>query len=322
MDIKEELLTIIIVNWNTKELLKNCLKSIENTCSDLNYKLVVVDNASEDGSAEVVENKFPEVKLIRNDKNLGFAKANNQGIIKYPAEFFLFLNPDIIVHNNSIKNMIKFLIENKKVGGAGGKLIDEDGNLNIDNYYRKLPSLCQILFFYTRLREVSLKSKYLKRKFWFFINAEKNCSVEQVPACCLFVRKEALDKIGMFDENFYIWFEDVDLCYRMRRDGWKLYYLSEVLVTHYGGKSFELWNEEKKILRFYLSLFYYFKKNHNILKAYSIKIIILLNFILNILFSSVKQFLLPTPERNEYILFSKNLVKKLLTESSSSCING
>lgn len=260
------------------------------------YEIVVVDDGSTDNSRKILEQYEGRIRYVYQE-NRGVAAALNTGIRISKGKYLAILGGDDVWLPDYLQKMVN-LIEK-----------EEDTALSYSNAF---------ILENEKIIEKSWMEIFIPPSQVNFINLLRDNFISGMAV----FRKEIIENCGLYDENFYIWFEDVDLCYRMRRDGWKLYYLSEVLVTHYGGKSFELWNEEKKILRFYLSLFYYFKKNHNILKAYSIKIIILLNFILNILFSSVKQFLLPTPERNEYILFSKNLVKKLLTESSSSCING
>ena len=276
-------LSIIIVNFNTKGFLTGCISSCYETIKKISFEIIVVDNASHDGSAQMVEHDFKKVKLLKNKENTGFAKANNQAILKSKGHIVLLLNPDIIVYPEAVEKMVEFICENNKVGAVGAKLLNADGTVQISGYYCKFPSVFQVMFFYTALRHVSLKIAYLKHKFWQHVDTDMLCEVDQPPGACLMIKRKVIDKIGLLDEEFPLFFNDVDLCYRIKQAGWKIFYYPQAKMVHYGGKSFISNDFEEKIkwsLISYRGLEKFFLKNGHVLKAMIIKWIIFIDSIL------------------------------------------
>ncbi|MFH1288582.1 MAG: glycosyltransferase family 2 protein [bacterium] len=277
-------LTISIVNWNTKELLQNCLNSIFQNYTGSDFEVIVIDNNSNDGSFEMLERYFPQVKKIKNKENQGFGKANNQGMAISKGRYILVLNPDIVIRKESIEKMLDFLDNNKDAGAVGAKLINPDGTIQMKGFYRKFPSLPQILLFKTVLHRIFIHFSGITSRYWEYQDTNSPHEVDQIPGACILVKREVLEKIGGFDEEYFIWYEDVDWCFRMKKTGWKLYYLPDAEITHFGGQSFLSINSGEKIILFYTSLLKFVDKNYSKRDYILARLIITLNFIfINIL---------------------------------------
>jgi len=232
----KKILTIIIVNWNNKKLLKNCLTSIYNTQNYHNYETIIVDNNSNDGSVDLVKKEFPKVKLIENDKNLGFAKANNQAIRISKAKYIMLLNNDtIIIQNDCFGKMIKFMEENIKVGVLGCKLLYEDKTLQ--SLGENFSSAWEIF-----------KTQILFLKTWKRINIGNNNSqkdnyyrkVDYVSGACLLSQKEVFKKVGLLKEDYFMYGEDAEFCFRVKKAGWEVGVLSNIEIIHIHSKSTEM----------------------------------------------------------------------------------
>lgn len=269
------MVSISIVNWNTKDLLEKCLNSIYES-SFRDFEVFVIDNNSSDRSAEMVRDQFPRVNLIANTENLGFAKANNQAIRKSQGRYILILNPDIILYKDTIGEMVNFMEQNPETGALGIRL---EGPAEKTGYFRKYPSIPQVLFFYTILEKLSLKNRWLRNRYWESIDTPDAIEIPQVPGACLFIRKEA----GLFDERFQLFFEDVDLCYRIKKAGWKISYVPSIKAVHIGAQSITKLGYPELANRFFTSMYLYFKKHHSAIKAGIAKYIIIANTLLKII---------------------------------------
>ncbi|MFC1612615.1 glycosyltransferase family 2 protein [Patescibacteria group bacterium] len=252
-------LSIIIVNWNTRQLLDNCLCSIYKETSDLVFEIFVVDNASSDKSVEMVREKYPKVKLIQNHKNLGFSVANNQAIRQAQGKYILILNSDTVILENALEKAVQIMEFQPEVGILGPKTLNE--NLTAQKTIRSDPALITQLILPTKMKKLFPQWKALKNYYQDNFNYEQGSCVSQLQGSFLLIRREALNKTGFFDEKFFIWFEEVDLCLRMRKAGYKLLYSPDIKIIHYGGKSFSQINTLKKQVIFSRSLLYYFWKN-------------------------------------------------------------
>lgn len=275
-------LSISIVNWNTKNHLKRCLDSIyENNYKD--FEVFVVDNNSNDGSSEMVKNNFPKVNLITNAKNIGFAKANNQAIKLSHEKYILILNPDIFLFKNTISKMIDFMEENPPAGAIGIKLLDENGSELKKGYFRKYPSIPQLIFFYTIFENISLKNRWLRNRYWELVDTSRIMEIQQIPGACLLLRRKVIEEIGAFDERFHLFFEDVDLCYRIKKSGWKIFFVPETEAIHIGAQSIGMLTYTELASTFFNSMYLYFKKNHSLIKALTAKLIITINALFKII---------------------------------------
>lgn len=226
-------LSIIIVNWNVRELLDRCLNSIFSNLTSGEFELIIVDNASQDGSVEMIREKYPQVKLIINNENCGFAKACNQGIKIAQGKYLFFLNPDSQVTYNTYERITDFMESHPQVGTGGCYLYYSDRRIQT-SFYRftsLITVLGRSLLLYSFLPKNSLTaplfSTYLRPKE----QAEWVCGGAMV------VRRQALENVGYFDETFFLFSEDEDLCYRMKQKGWKIALIPDTKVIHHHAQS-------------------------------------------------------------------------------------
>lgn len=246
-------LSIIVVNWNTKEDLLHCLESISKRGTGIQKEVIVVDNGSRDGSGVEVKKAFPAVHLIQNDGNIGFAKATNQGFKKSSGRYVLLLNPDTQVKHGAIDRLVSFMDSNSDVGVAGAQLLNSDGSKQ--NSIANFPSLATELLNKSLLRWLSPGKFPGKEKDY-----PEPIEVDSVIGACLMVRREALDQVGLLDEEYFLFLEETDWCYRMKRAGWKVYHVPQAEVYHFQGKSAEAERKRAKV-EYYRSRYHFFKKN-------------------------------------------------------------
>ncbi len=224
-------LAIIIVSWNTRDMLRGCLSSIGRTAATLSPLTVVVDNDSHDGTPEMVRSEFPSVRLVNTGGNLGFGRANNIGLRETNARYILFLNPDTILHQNSLQTMTGVLDDDLSVGAVGARMVGANGETQ-DLGLQWFPTPGRE---FIRTAFVAKGTKKLLQEMVPYRSARTSGYVAKLYGGCLMVRKEILDTIGGFDERFFMYCEDVDLCRRIDERGMKLYYCSEACVTHLTG---------------------------------------------------------------------------------------
>lgn len=224
-------LSIIIVNWNTKPLLERCLQSVFETANDLEFETFVVDNASTDDSVVMVWERFPQVKLIENSDNVGFAYANNQAILLSKGRYVLLLNSDTEVKPGALTSLLAFMDVHPLVGAVGPHLLNSDGSLQPSCYPLLTPwrEFWRLLF----LDRLTRRATYDMENWDLHTPRE----VEVIKGACLLVRQEALEKIGLLDTRYFMYTEEMDLCYRLQRAGWKLYWVPDAQVLHYGEAS-------------------------------------------------------------------------------------
>ncbi|PIR66451.1 MAG: glycosyltransferase family 2 protein [Parcubacteria group bacterium CG10_big_fil_rev_8_21_14_0_10_36_14] len=252
-------LSIIIVNWNTRQLLEGCLDSIYKNTHNINFDIFVVDNASHDNSAEMVEEKFSQVHLIKNNKNVGFATANNQAIRQATGKYILILNPDTLILSNTIEHALEIIKNYPEIGILGPKTLDK--NKNIQKTVRRDPNILSQLFFPSQMKKLFPNWGPIKKYYFNDFDYDKESLVPQLQGSCLLINRELFQKIGFFDEKFFIWFEEVDLCLRTRKAEYKILYSPDIEIIHYGGESFMQINTIKKQALYSRSMLYYFYKN-------------------------------------------------------------
>jgi len=272
-------ISIIIVNWNSGFCLEKCLNSIFQNAEKIELEVFVVDNNSTDGSLNELDDKFPSVQFIRNTSNLGFAKANNQAYAKSSGEFILLLNPDVEILPEALEGMVSFLSNHRVVGAVGPKMLDSSDEIQAMGYYMKLPTLIAGLFSYLSLQKIDQLFPAIYKKYFCDLDFDKKSEVEQIPGACLMVKREVIDKIGFLDERFFVWMEDVDFCYRIKKNGWKMFYLPTSQIKHIGGVTFNRLKKWEKKFIFTRSLFLYFLKNKGIFKSFLLSLIFLPKFI-------------------------------------------
>ena len=231
--------SIIIVSFNTKKLLIECLDSIREATdfSKLSIETIVVDNASTDGTAEAIQSTdWRNLKLIQNKKNFGFSKANNIGIKEAKGKYLLFLNPDTVVKKETLKTMVDFMDQNKKVGAATCRVLLPDGKPD-DACHRGFPTPWNSFAHFSGLSRIFPKSKIFADYSLGWMDLSKN---HEIDACCgafMIVRKEAGEMIRWWDEDYFWYGEDLDFCYKLKEAGWKIYFVSDCSILHYKGVS-------------------------------------------------------------------------------------
>jgi GT2 family glycosyltransferase len=284
-------LSIIIVNWNVKPLLKKCLQSIYDQTTGLDFEIIVIDNASSDQSAQMVAQDFPRVDLIASNENLGFAKANNMGLAHAQGNYILFMNPDMELVENSFKTMHDLMVNNSDISISTCQLVYPD--LERQNNIKNNPGLCDQVLILLKLHHIfkpACLKKYLAQGFDYFQEQE----VKQIMGAFVFCENDAIKKLNGWDSNYWLWWEDLDLCKRAQDLNYKIIYTPKTKVIHYEGKSFEQQASLIKQKRFNKGMRTYFKKHHDYL-AYLI-IAILSPISLLLAYLSQVLAIKPTPQ--------------------------
>lgn len=252
-------LSIIIVSYNVYPFLDNCLLSIRQALKGIEGEVIVVDNASVDNTPDLVRAHFPEIKLIENHINAGFAKANNQGILASRGEYILLLNPDTIVSDNTFCLCLDFMDVHPEAGGAGVRMLDGSGRF-LPESKRGLPTLKSSFMKMTGLYKLFPASKSLNSYYQGHIRENEISRIEVLSGAFMFLRKEALNKAGLLDEAFFMYGEDIDLSYRILKSGYSIYYLPTTSIIHYKGESTKK-SSLNYLLTFYEAMLIFIRKH-------------------------------------------------------------
>lgn len=229
-------LSVIIVNYNVKYFLEQCLHSVSNSSKNLKIEIFVVDNNSVDGSCQMVREKFPDVRLIENKSNLGFARANNQAIKKAVGKYILILNPDTVIEENTLEKCIRFMEDHDDAGSLGVRMIDGKGKF-LPESKRSLPTPSVAFYKIFGLAALFPRSRIFGRYHLGYLDKDKTNSVEVLPGAFMMIRKTVLKKTGLLDEDYFMYGEDIDLSYRITMAGYKNYYYPGTTIIHYKGES-------------------------------------------------------------------------------------
>lgn len=229
-------LSVIIVNYNVQYFIEQAIKSVEKAAKNISYEIIVIDNNSKDQSVKMIEEQFPTIKLIANKDNVGFGKANNQGIQIAKGEFILLLNPDTVLQENTIENCINWMNKHEKCGAIGVKMIDGKGNF-LPESKRALPTPKVAFFKMTGLSSLFPKSKLFGQYHLGYLDYNQNHQVAILSGAFMFFRGSLLKEIGGFDEDYFMYGEDIDLSYQVLKKGYKNYYLADTSIIHYKGES-------------------------------------------------------------------------------------
>ncbi len=294
-------LSIIIVNWNVCELLEACLHSIFNHPPSAPFEIIVVDNASLDDSVSMMKREFPEVAVIENSGNPGFAAANNQGIKEARGQYTMLLNPDTRVYADAFDIMLRELDADPSVAACGPEILNPDGSLQMGPGL--LPTFRSLLYGKTILRKTGLfRRHYLElKKRNFDLNESERGFVNKLSGAAVTVRSEVFNQIGLLDESFFMYYEDTDLFYRIVQAGWKPLYLPDAKITHIGGQSSNQISVQKRLL-LYQSLFIFLRKHVGTYKTFFFSLIFKPTFFLRVigdLFTGMFNFLLNTLLNNK-----------------------
>lgn len=253
-------MSVVLVCWNNKAYLESCLDSLYGGGLRSTFDVVVVDNGSTDGSQTMLAERFPGVTIIENDRNVGLSRASNQGIEATRGRYVLLLNNDTLVNGTSLQAMVDFLGATPRAGAVGGRLLNGDGSFQAG--YAEFSTMREEILIATGLGD-RLNPGYPSHR-----DSDEVRVVGWLSSACLLIRRAALDKIGLLDEQYFIYGDEADLQYRLRQAGWPVYYLPHVTTTHYGGRSMDRWRRRKMVYRGKM-LFY--QKNRGTLAAFGLR---------------------------------------------------
>lgn len=259
--------SVIIVNYNTKEFLKNCLSSVVEKTSDINYEIIVVDNASSDSSCDMVKKEFPQVNLIESKENLGFGRGNNLGIKKAKGKYVFLLNSDCEIKNNAIKILFDFMENNPDCGASGGNLYDKNNNYNAA-LGRQLP-LSEWIITHSALKFIFPKKYNYLRGYQESFDRTKTEEVGFITGADLMIKKSVLDGVKAFNPIFFMYFEETELQWRIKKAGYKIFFVPESQIYHFEGGS----PTPKKRLLMLRSEFLYFRLTQGKLAEITARII-------------------------------------------------
>ncbi|MEW6407314.1 MAG: glycosyltransferase family 2 protein [Patescibacteria group bacterium] len=251
-------LSIIIVTYNSENLIGSCLDSIFKTAGGLELEVIIIDNNSQDDAVNVVKTRFPQARLIENKENVGFARAVNQGIKMSQGEFVLLLNPDMRVLDKAIKSSLEFLETNPKVGILGAQLLYPK-TLKVQPSFGRFPSVFTEFLQAFGLHKILPWGRFIPKNIFSFWKFKKICRVDWLGGGFMMVKKEVFDKVGLLDEKFFMYLEDIDFCYRAKQVGFEVYYFPKAKVIHHHMASAKK-DLSKPIIYEAKSLIYYFKK--------------------------------------------------------------
>jgi GT2 family glycosyltransferase len=252
-------LSVIIINYNVEHFLNQCLQSVRNACTGIEVEVFVVDNNSVDGSVEMVRKQFPEIELIVNVDNVGFSRANNQALRMATGDYQLLLNPDTVVEHDTFQKIITFMDTHPDAGALGVKMVDGKGKF-LPESKRGLPTPMVAFYKIFGLARLFPKSKRFGRYHLGFLDKEQTHEVDVLSGAFMLLRKEALEKAGLLDEDFFMYGEDIDLSYRIIKAGYKNYYYPEARIIHYKGESTKK-NSINYVFVFYRAMVIFAKKH-------------------------------------------------------------
>ena len=256
-------LSICILTRNQPDLLLRCVASCvaEIQREGIASEIIVIDNASCDGSPQKVANLFPLIRLVRNEENFGFSKANNIGIRMSQGKYVLILNDDTEFHPGALGLLVRVLEADPRAGAVGPNFLNPDGSFQPGYTLNRFPNLRDMLLDFVRASFILEKFPVTRDMLKTRHAEEPGGDAAQLGGACLLARREALDAVGLFDEEFYFYFEDTDLCYRLKKAGWRLRYCPEAAITHFGSSSFKKILRSRKTALYLEGLICYFRKH-------------------------------------------------------------
>lgn len=271
-------LTVVIVNWNTRDLLRACLHSIYKGTSGLKLEVIVVDNCSSDDSVEIVRRKFSYVNVVANQRNLGFAAANNIAIKAARSKYILLLNPDTVVLNGALEVLLSFLQDNPWAGAVGPRVLQPDGRLQ-KSCRRSIPTPAVAFWKLFGLNRLFPKSRRFARYNLTYLDPDLTAEVGAISGSCMAIRKAVIEQVGLLDDRFFMYGEDLDLCYRLGKAGWSIFYLPQAEIIHFGGQGSRQ-RKMKSVYHFYQAMWFFHKKHFAGNYPFCVNVIILAGIIL------------------------------------------
>ncbi len=252
-------LSIVIVTMNSAPFLRGCLTSIFSGKLSMPFEVIVVDNASTDGSVGELRTSFPQVRVISNNENVGFNKANNQGINASSGDLILLLNPDTKLREGALEAMSMFMLAEKNVAVVGPKILNGDGSLQQTGV--SFPSLWNVLVEALFLDRLFPRSKMFGRHRRLYDDPDTVHDVDYLQGSCVMVQREMFEKVGLLDERFFMYFDELGFCYRCKREGWRITYVPTAVVTHYGGGG-TAYYDEARLVHFHKGFLMFLRKHY------------------------------------------------------------
>ncbi|MBP1157454.1 MULTISPECIES: glycosyltransferase family 2 protein [unclassified Paenibacillus] len=253
-------LSIIIVNYNTCELTLNCLKSVYESQTSYRFEVLLIDNHSQDASVSEIKKHYPEVRLFCNNENVGFSRANNQGIRVAKGTYVLLLNSDTVVQTDTFQNMIDFMEQHPRVGAAGCKVVLPDGSLD-KACRRGFPTPSASFYYAFGISKWFPNNPKFNQYQLSHLDPDKDYPVDCLVGAFMMVRKETIDQVGMLDEDFFMYGEDIDWCYRIKEAGWEIHYYPYTQIVHYKGASSRR-KPFKIIYEFHRAMYLFHRKHY------------------------------------------------------------
>ena len=281
-------LSIIIVNYHHSHLLKNSLESVHRTVKKIQFEVIVVDNSSKDEGLESVLSQFPETRLIDNSTNLGFARANNQGAEIAKGDFLLFINPDTIMKEGTIEAMLGHLRSDPSVGIVGPKVLNPNGTIQYS--CRKFPTIWSGLFNrYSLMTRLFPNNRYSRDYLMSDYDHNSTRSVDWVSGCCMMIPAPIFKKINGFDENYFLFIEDIDLCQTMKREGYRVDYFPDAQVFHKISSS-NARMAPQTIIKRHRGMIYYYKKHNktNLFEQWVVSSMVMIRCFFQLFFNIIK----------------------------------
>jgi len=282
-------ISVIIVNYNVKEYLEQALLSIKKALVGISYEIFVVDNASVDGSVPYIRKKFPDIQIIENKENLGFGRANNLALKEAKGEYVVLINPDTVVQENTFVELLRFFESHPDASAATCKIINPDGSFSVDCRHN-IPTPMVAFWKVTGLSRLFPKSKVFGRYNLTYLDPDQIYPVPAISGSFMMIRKNVLDEIGYFDEQFFMYCEDIDLCYRIHKADHKIYYVPTTQIIHYKGESTKK-DRLDYVITFNKALYQFFKKHYAQSYIFFIRWIIVLGIVLRGIFVFIRNFL-------------------------------
>ena len=250
--------SVVIVNWNTRDILRDCLRTIYDQTRHVAFEVIVVDNASQDGSPDMVRSEFPQAHLVANSTNVGYAAANNQGIKIAQGRYLLVLNSDTLILDRALDKMVDFADAHPQAGVLGCRVRNRDGTLQPTCFM--FPSALNSLLSALYLNKLFPRSRFFGREAMTWWGRNDVREVQVVTGCFLFLRREALEAVGCMDERFFMYAEETDWCYRFKKRGWQVLFTPAAEIVHLGGQSTAQRSAEM-LVQLRLSILKFVRKN-------------------------------------------------------------
>lgn len=270
-------LSVVLVNWNTRQILHDCLASIYRQTQGISFEVIVVDNASTDGSARMVQNSFANVRLIENSENKGFAAANNQAIRAAHGDFILLLNSDTVVLDNALFETLEFARRHPEAGVVGCCVLNADMTLQPTCFM--YPSLLNLFLLTTYLSRLFRRNRFFGRERMTWWDRADERQVEVVTGCFMLIRRRVIESVGLLDEDYFMYGEETDYCYRARRAGWKILFTPAARIIHLGGASSKQVRPEM-MLQLRGSILLFIRKHRSLPVYYAACVLVTLFFFL------------------------------------------